>query len=75
MIKEGNAPQDGFTEYGGRARWGDYGAAAADGGDLYIANQYIEQGPCTVTELLTTDCNNTRTLFANWSTRVTKLTP
>lgn len=75
MIKEGNAPQDGFTEYGGRARWGDYGAAATDGGDLYIANQYIEQGPCTVTELLTTDCNNTRTLFANWSTRVTKLTP
>lgn len=75
MIKEGNAPQDGFTEYGGRPRWGDYGAAAVDGGDIYLANQYIEQGPCTVTELLTTNCNGTRTLFANWSTRVTKLTP
>jgi hypothetical protein len=76
MIKEGNSPQDGFTEYeGGRPRWGDYGAAAVDGRAVYLAGQYIEQGPCTIADLLSTGCSGTRTLFANWSTRVTKLTP
>jgi len=76
MIKEGNSPQDGFTEYeGGRPRWGDYGAAAVDGRAVYLAGQYIEQGPCSSADLLATGCSGTRTLFANWSTRVTKLTP
>lgn len=76
MIKEGNSPQDGFTEYeGGRPRWGDYGAAAVDGRAVYLAGQYIEQGPCSIADLLSTGCSGTRTLFANWSTRVTKLTP
>ncbi len=75
MIKEGNSPQDGFTEYGGRPRWGDYGAAAVDGQSIYLANQYIEQPPCTVAQLLATSCFGTRSLLANWSTRVSKLTP
>ena len=78
MIKEGNAPQDGFTEYpafSNRPRWGDYGAAAVDGKTVYLAGQYIEQGPCTIDEFLDTDCNFTRTQFANWSTRVSKLKP
>lgn len=75
LIREGDSPQDGFSEYGSRPRWGDYGAAAVDGADIYVAGQYIEQDPCTVTELLTTNCNFTRTTLANWSTRVTKLTP
>jgi hypothetical protein len=76
MIKEGNSPQDGFTEYeGGRPRWGDYGAAAVDGQAVYLAGQYIEQGPCSIDDLLNTGCSGTRTFFANWSTRVTKLKP
>jgi hypothetical protein len=78
MIAEGNAPQDGFTEYpafSNRPRWGDYGAAAVDGKIVYLAGQYIEQGPCTIDELFDTDCNFTRTQFANWSTRVSKLKP
>lgn len=75
MAAEGNAPQDGFTEYGSRPRWGDYGAAAVDGRSVYLAGQYIEQGPCSVNELLTTNCNGTRSFFANWSTRVSKTTP
>jgi hypothetical protein len=44
----GAAPDDGFTSYtaqvGGhppRTRWGDYGAAAADGSSVWIASEYI----------------------------------
>jgi hypothetical protein len=44
----GAAPDDGFTSYraqvGGnppRTRWGDYGAAAADGSAVWIASEYI----------------------------------
>jgi hypothetical protein len=78
MAAEGNAPQDGFTEYDGvplRPRWGDYGAAAVDGRSVYLAGQYIEQGACSTIPELLDDCGGTRTLFANWSTRVTKTTP
>jgi hypothetical protein len=77
MIREGQSPQDGFTEYEGRFRWGDYGAAAVVGPDVFLAGQYIEQPPCTVDEFIATgySCWGTRTTFANWSTRVTKLTP
>jgi hypothetical protein len=78
MIREGNSPQDGFTEYeGGRPRWGDYGAAAVDGLNIYLAGQYIEQPPCTVTDFIDTggSCFGYRTTFANWSTGVGKLKP
>ncbi len=78
MIAEGNSPQDGFSEYeGGRARWGDYGAAAVDGHYIYLAGQYIEQPACTVDDFINTggSCFGYRTTFANWSTRVTKLKP
>jgi hypothetical protein len=78
MIEEGKSPQDGFTEYeGGRARWGDYGAAAVDGKNVYLAGQYIEQPPCTVDDFINTgySCFGYRTAYANWSTRVTKLKP
>jgi hypothetical protein len=81
MIREGQSTQDGFTEYppigGNRPRWGDYGAAAVDGKNVYLAGQYIEQPPCTLAEFISTgfECFGYRTVFANWSTRVTKLTP
>ncbi|MEO7841631.1 MAG: hypothetical protein ABIU06_20000, partial [Anaerolineales bacterium] len=81
MIREGQSTQDGFTEYppigGNRPRWGDYGAAAVDGKNVYLAGQYIEQPPCTLTDFINTGftCFGFRTIFANWSTRVTKLTP
>jgi hypothetical protein len=77
MAAEGQSPQDGITEYGGRPRWGDYGAAAVDGSTVYLASQYIQQPPCTAAQFIATGftCWNTRTLAANWSTRVTKLKP
>jgi hypothetical protein len=71
------SPQDGFSEYEGRSRWGDYGAAAVDGRRVYVANQYIQQGPCTVAEFIATNfsCGDTRSQLANWSTRVSAFTP
>jgi hypothetical protein len=78
MIREGQSPQDGFTEYGGgRFRWGDYGAAAVVGNRVWLAGQYIEQPPCTVADFIATGftCWSTRTQLANWSTRVTSLQP
>jgi hypothetical protein len=81
MIRQGQSTQDGFTEYppigGNRPRWGDYGAAAVDGTNVYLAGQYIEQPPCTLAQYISTNftCFGFRTSLANWSTRVTKLTP
>jgi hypothetical protein len=81
MIAEGKSTQDGFTEYppigGNRPRWGDYGAAAVDGNAVFLAGQYIEQPPCTLAEYITTGltCFGYRSSLANWSTRVTRLTP
>ena len=81
MIREGQSTQDGFTEYppigGNRPRWGDYGAAAVDGRTVYLAGQYIEQPPCTLEQFIATgfECFGYRTVFANWTTRVTRLTP
>jgi hypothetical protein len=80
-IEAGKSPQDGFTEYppigGDRPRWGDYSAAAVDGNFVYVASEYIEQGPCTLEEFITGGftCSDTRTTLANWSTRVAKLRP
>src|SRR4029077_7130202 len=55
VAAEGKGVSDGFTSYkafGGappRTRWGDYGAAVADGNSIWIANEYINQS-CTLTE-------------------------
>jgi hypothetical protein len=94
----GAARDDGFTSYKAqvgnppRTRWGDYGAAAADGNSVWIASEYIAHscnysdwgGPFfaggTGDNLLGT-CGGTthgpggRTALANWSTRISKLTP
>jgi hypothetical protein len=82
VAAEGAGPDDGFTgynpqsAYGARPRWGDYGAAVADGSYLWIASEYIGQ-TCTLAQYLATGftCGNTRTSLANWGTRITKLAP
>ncbi len=78
MAAEGNAAQDGFTEYltfSNRPRWGDYGAAAVDGQTIYLASGYIAQGACDIAEFVSTgfSCTGTRTSLANWSSRISKL--
>ncbi len=76
----GQGPDDGFTAYGPafgnppRPRWGDYGAAVIDGSKVWIASEYIGQ-TCDFATLLASNfrCGNTRTLLANWDTRITEL--
>ena len=77
----GIGPQDGFTEYrdigGSRPRWGDYGAAVADGSNIWIASEYINQ-TCNLAEYKAApfgSCSGTRTSLGNWGTRITKITP
>jgi hypothetical protein len=80
----GKGPEDGFCEYSffncagtdpptPRPRWGDYGAAAWDGQNLYVANEFIDQR-CSFAQFnADTTCGGTRTYFANFSTRITKI--
>jgi hypothetical protein len=78
VLAEGVGPEDGFAGYrafGGRPRWGDYGAAAVDAsGNLWVANEWIAQS-CTFAQFQATNfrCGDTRTLLANWSTRISKV--
>jgi hypothetical protein len=47
VAAAGAAPDDGFTSYKAqvgnppRTRWGDYSAAAVDGGSVWIASEYV----------------------------------
>jgi hypothetical protein len=81
MAAAGLGPDDGFTAYpligGTRNRWGDYGAAAADGKFVWIASEYIGQ-TCTLAQYVSApfgSCGGTRTSLANWGTRISKLLP
>ena len=81
VASTGVGPWDGFTSYiifgSGRPRWGDYGAAAVVGGDIWIASEYVAQ-TCTYAEYLIAprgQCGGTRAALGNWSTRVSKVTP
>ena len=81
VAAAGAGAWDGFTSYivfgAGRPRWGDYGAAAADGNDIWVASEYVAQ-TCTYAQYLTApigQCGGTRAALGNWSTHVSKLTP
>jgi hypothetical protein len=90
VAASGLGPDDGFTSYKAfvgdppRTRWGDYGAAVTDGNSIWLASEYIAQ-TCTLDQYLFAgpvgwcpDADHpvaSRSAFANWSTRVTKLTP
>jgi hypothetical protein len=80
----GQAPEDGFCEYlyfncAGtptpqiRPRWGDYGYAAWDGSNFFVANEYIAHS-CTFAEFnADSSCDGTRTFYGNFSTHITRL--
>jgi hypothetical protein len=83
VAREGLGPSDGFTSYKAfvgnppRTRWGDYGATAVDGNNIWIASEYIAQ-TCTLSQWLTAPigaCNSTRTSLANWATRISLVKP
>lgn len=86
IAAAGAGPQDGFCEYNffncastevpfARPRWGDYPAAQASGGSIWVASEYIAQ-TCTFGQYLTDfTCGNRRGSVANWSTRLSRVTP
>jgi hypothetical protein len=85
IAATGAGPWDGFTSYvvfgAGRPRWGDYGAAAVDGNNIWIASEYVAQ-TCTYSQYLLSPAgqcvvNNigTRGALGNWSTHISKITP
>ncbi len=82
IAAAGKGPDDGFTSYkafvgNGRNRWGDYGAAVADGNTIWMASEYIGQ-TCTFTTYISApfgSCGGTRASLGNWATRITQVTP
>jgi hypothetical protein len=85
VVAAGAGSWDGFTSYvifgSGRPRWGDYGAAAVVGGDIWIASEYVAQ-TCTYAsttgQYLATpmgQCGGTRAALGNWSTHISKVSP
>lgn len=78
VAARGRAPEDDFgsADYGGWTRWGDYPAAAiGDDGSIWLANEYV-QSRCQLQEWIDdSTCGYTRSYFANWSTRITRIVP
>jgi len=83
IAAEGKGVSDGFTSYKAfvgdppRTRWGDYGAAVADGSSIWIASEYIAQ-TCTLAQWFAGpvgSCGGTRTALANWGTRFSEVKP
>ncbi len=79
VSAEGKTPDDDFSGYRAflynRPRWGDYGAATVVGNQVLVASEYIESSCTLATFQADTTCGGTRTLLANWATRVTTVTP
>ncbi len=77
VAAAGVGPDDGFTgtfEGDFRPRWGDYGyAVPGRNGTVWFAAEYIAQRCSFDTFLIDPTCGNTRSFFANWSTRVSQL--
>jgi hypothetical protein len=83
VAAEGKGPDDGFTGYEAfnpgttSGRWGDYGAAAVDDGDFWLASEYIGQR-CTLAQYVATpfgSCGGTRVTLGNWYTRISRVKP
>ena len=75
---------DGFSSIAafgaGRPRWGDYGAAAVDGNNIWVASEYAAQTCVYNPQYLAStpapgQCNGTRGALSNWATHVSKVTP
>jgi hypothetical protein len=56
-----------------RPRWGDYGYAAWDGTQFFVANEYIAHSCNFTTFDNNTTCGGTRTFYGNFSTHIARL--
>ena len=86
VAAEGLGPIDGFSGYKAFGepvlqRFGDYGAAVADGDTIWTATEYVGQR-CTLKQYVKDTerspiftCGRTRSAFGNWYTRISKVRP
>ena len=82
IAAHGTGAQDGFSGYKAQAgnppdpRWGDYGATAVVGNDIFAAQEYIGQS-CSLTQYRLSSpfgtCNSTRGSLGNWGTHIIRL--
>ena len=79
IAAAGAGPWDGFTSYvvfrSGRPRWGDYGAAAVVGSDVWVASEYVAQTCAYAAYIVDPTCGGTRAPLGNWATHISKVTP
>lgn len=78
VVDLGQAPDDDFTEYFGRPRWGDYSQGVFDPatGQIYFANEYIQSPSCLFDGSTAAYgiCGGTRDFYTNWGTSVNAIT-
>ncbi len=84
IAAAGKGPYDGSSGYAAydrftaAARWGDYGAAAVDGDDIWIASEYVAQS-CSLAAYADPaafgSCGGTRVALGNWATRISRIKP
>ncbi len=79
LVARGVGPSDGFTGYflgGFSPRWGDYGAAVrSPDGSIWFGAEYVNQRCHFDQYLADPTCGFTRASLANYSTRLTQVTP
>jgi len=70
VVLPGQDVLDDFAWYFfGTPRWGDYSAAVADGHNIFLATEYIQQPSCEDAEFVFDGtCDGTRSEFSNWGT-------
>jgi hypothetical protein len=86
ITAAGAAPLDDFCEYNffdcsgaatpiARPRYGDYSWATFMNGAVYIATEDVSSNCSFAQFAKDSSCGGTRTLYSNWSTRISAVTP
>jgi hypothetical protein len=77
IAANGVGPEDEFASYGfflyDTPRFGDFGAAVADGNTIWVGNEYIANTGTLTQYMADPTLGGTRTLVTNWDTRMTQV--
>lgn len=77
IAANGAGPEDEFASYKffqyDTPRFGDYGAAVADGNTIWVANEYIANTGTLAQFMADPTLGGTRTLVTNWDTRLSQV--
>jgi hypothetical protein len=79
IAANGVGPEDEFADYkffrGGQTspRFGDYGAAVADGNTIWVGNEYIANAGTLAQYMADPTLGGARGVYTNWDTRLTQV--